>query len=81
MKRYLIILLGILLCAGAFTPSTVQAQRVFVEIGDRPYYTHGSYYWRYGHRWIWIPGHWAWRHHHKFWIHGHYARDYHHRYY
>jgi hypothetical protein len=73
MKRYLLIMLGVLFCAGAFTPTTTQAG-VFIEIGDRPYYTHGPWYWHHGYRWYWVPGHWAWRYHQRFWVHGHYAR-------
>ena len=40
MKRYLLIMLGALFCAGAFTPPTTTAG-VFIEIGDRPYYSPG----------------------------------------
>jgi len=79
MKRYLMILLGVLLCAGAFTPmTTAKAAGVYIEVGDRPYYNYhyGHYYWRHGHRWYWVPGHWAWRYHHRIWIHGHYVRRY-----
>ena len=37
--------MGVLLFAGAFTPQNSNAATVFVEIGDRPYYTHGGWYW------------------------------------
>jgi hypothetical protein len=77
MKRYLLIMLGALLCAGVFTPAaTMKAAEVFIEIGDRPYYAHGPWYWHRGHRWYWVPGRWAWRHHHRVWIHGYYVRRY-----
>jgi len=73
MKRYLIILLGVLLCAGAFTPmTTAKAAGIFIDIGDHGYYTRGPYYWDNGRRWNWVSGHWEWHHHHKVWIHGHY---------
>jgi len=75
MKRYLLIMLGALFCAGAFTPpTTTKAAGVFIEIGDRPYYSHGPWYWEGGYRRYWVPGHWAWRHHHRFWVHGYYVR-------
>ena len=77
MKRYLMILLGVLLCAGALTPmTTAKAAGVYVEIGDRPYYNHGPYYWRHGYRWVWVPGHYRWHHHYRVWVHGYYARRY-----
>ena len=72
MKRNLLILLGALLFAGAFTPQTSNAGRIVVEIGDQPYYTRGPWYWEGGYRWYWVPGHWVWRHHNRVWIHGHY---------
>jgi hypothetical protein len=40
MKRYFLIMLCALFCAGAFTPTTTKAAGVFIEIGDRPYYSH-----------------------------------------
>ena len=46
---------------------------VNVVVGDRPYYIHGPGYYVGRVYWVWIPGHWSWRHHHKVWIHGHYA--------
>ena len=73
MKYKLAVLLAALLCAGAIAPTPSQAIGFSIEIGDRPYYRHGPWYWNNGARWYWIPGHWAWRHHHRFWVHGHYA--------
>jgi hypothetical protein len=73
MKYKLAVLLGVLLCGGAVTPTPTQAIGFSIEIGDRPHYSHGAWYWNHGRRWYWIPGHWAWRHHRKVWIHGHYA--------
>jgi hypothetical protein len=58
MKRYLLIMLGAFFCAGAFTPTTTKAAGVFIETGDRPYYSHGPWYWNHGYRWYWRPGHW-----------------------
>ncbi len=73
MKRMVLILLGALFFGGAFIPAS-HAANLTIEIGDRPYYTHGPFYWHRGHRWLWVPGHRAWRHHHCIWIHGHYVR-------
>lgn len=67
--------MGVLLCAGAFVPQNSSAASVFIEIGDRPYYTHGDWYMNHGYRWCWRPGHWRYfHHHHREWIHGHYVR-------
>jgi hypothetical protein len=58
----------------------VKAAGLSIEIGDRPYYSHGPRYWEGDYEMIWIPGHWSEHGHH--WIHGHYRRGehrYHHR--
>ena len=74
MKHKLALLLGALLCLGAVAaPTPAQAIGISIEIGDRPYYRHGPYYWHRGTRWYWVPGRWVWRHNRKVWIHGHYA--------
>ncbi len=46
---------------------------VTVEIGDRPYYTRGPGYYVGPSYYVWVPGHWGWRHHHRVWIHGRYG--------
>jgi len=74
MKYKLAVLLGAILCAGGvMVPKTAEALRIDIAIGDRPYYLHGPWYYNNGVRWYWIPGHWAWRHHHQVWVPGHYA--------
>lgn len=73
MKYKLAVLLAALLGAGTMVPSTAEAIRFNIEIGDRGYYNHGAWYYNNGVRWYWIPGHWSWRHRHRVWIHGHYA--------
>lgn len=74
MKYKLALLLGVLLCtSGIVAPTPAQAIGISIEIGDRPYYNRGPYYWHRGVRWYWVPGHWRWRHGHRVWIHGHYA--------
>jgi hypothetical protein len=67
--------IAVILAVSALLPGaiqTVQAQRFSIEIGDRPYYNRGPYYYSHGNRWVWIPGHWS-RHRHV-WVHGHYER-------
>ena len=76
MKHKLALLLTALLFVTGFLPATSAAARVFIEIGDRPYYIHGPVYWYQGYRWYWVPGHWGWRDHYQVWIHGYYARRY-----
>jgi hypothetical protein len=73
MKYKLAVLLGALLCAGGIAPATVRAASISIEIGDRPHYRHGPWYWNNGVRWYWVPGHWRWHHGNKIWVHGHYA--------
>ncbi|PYK64117.1 MAG: hypothetical protein DME50_15325 [Verrucomicrobia bacterium] len=46
---------------------------VTVEIGDRPYYTHGPGYYVGHSYYVWRRGHWTYRHGQKVWIHGHYV--------
>lgn len=55
--------------------SIAQAQRLRIELGDRPFYSHGPRYWEGDYEMIWIPGHWSEHGHH--WIHGHYRRGEH----
>ena len=57
--------------------AAVQAQGLRIEIGDRPYYSHGPRYWQGDYQMIWVPGHWS-RNRHQ-WIHGHYRRGEHRR--
>ena len=73
MKYKIAVLLAALVCAGAMVPKSAEALTIDIAIGDRPYYTHGPWYWHHGVRWYWVHGHWAWRHHHRVWIPGHYA--------
>jgi hypothetical protein len=52
-------------------PVAARAQRFNIEIGDRPYYTHGARYWEGEREMVWVPGHWSL--HRRQWIHGHYV--------
>ena len=57
----------------AVAPGYAYPSSVTVEVGDRPYYTRGPGYYVGPSYYVWVPGHWAWRHHHRVWIHGHYG--------
>lgn len=70
MKAKLILLLAVVISFAATAP--VKAAIINVEVGDRPYYLHGPGYYVGPRYYVWIPGHWAWRHHQRVWIHGHY---------
>ena len=49
------------------------AGSVVVEVGDRPYYTHGPGYYVGRTYYVWRPGHWASRNGQRVWIRGHYV--------
>ncbi|MEP6822884.1 MAG: hypothetical protein ABI946_11090 [Chthoniobacterales bacterium] len=51
-------------------PTAAQAIGFSIELGDRPYYSHGARYYRGDYEYIWVPGHRRGRR----WIHGHYRR-------
>lgn len=72
MKRTITLLFAVLLGLSGLA-STADAARVFISIGDRPYYSHGPYYWSGPVRYVWVPGHYRWHHHHQVWIHGYYT--------
>ena len=67
------LLLMALVATGILVPAAVQAQGISIEIGDRPYYSHGPRYWAGGYQMLWIPGHRSAYGHH--WIHGHCVRS------
>ena len=71
MKRKLAILVAALCCIAGFAPTT-NAISLNIEIGDRAYYVHGARYFENGTCYVWVPGHWRIKRHHKFWVHGHY---------
>ena len=79
MKKYLILSLGVVLLVGACAPVVVEPTGppppvgVVVAVEDRPYYVRGPFYLEHGRRWVWVNGHWGWRHHHRVWIHGRYV--------
>ena len=69
MKKKFVILLCVLISAGAVFNPIANAIDFQISIGDRDYYD-GPEFWDYGWHWVWVPGHW----HRKHWIHGHYER-------
>jgi hypothetical protein len=71
MKK-LALLLAALFCMSGFG-TTANAIGISIDVGDRPYYSHGPRDWARGAYWCWIPGHWSRRYHHRVWIHGHYG--------
>lgn len=71
MKKKLILFTAILLCLSAAVP-TANAIRLNIEIGDRDWYVRGPGYWDGNSYYVWVPGHWIRRRHHKVWVHGHY---------
>jgi WXXGXW repeat (2 copies) len=58
---------------GGPAPAYAYPGAVTVEVGDRPYYTHGPGYYVGRNYYVWKRGHWAVRNGHKVWIHGHYV--------
>jgi len=68
MKKLALLVAAVLGLSGMTNAITIN-----IGVNDRPYYIHGPGYWVGGVYWVWIPGHWARRHHRRVWIHGHYA--------
>jgi hypothetical protein len=71
MKKLTLLIASLLCLSGIFTP-TASAIGISIAVGDQPYYVHGPGYYVGPVYYVWVPGHWAWRNHHKVWIHGHY---------
>ena len=74
MNKKILLLVAIVVTGFTFG-GAVQAQGLRIELGDRPYYSHGPRYWEGEYEMLWIPGHWSEYGHH--WIHGHYRRGEH----
>ena len=72
MKTFHKLVLAAVLAASAIVLApNATAQRLTIEIGDRPYYTRGPSYWDGGFEYYWVRGHWNNRHR---WVRGHYVR-------
>jgi len=72
MKNRLALVCAVLLGLSSVAVPMARAISFQIEVGDQPYYVHGSGYWHGRVYYVWVPGHWAWRHHEHVWIHGHY---------
>ena len=57
----------------AGSPGYAYPGSVTVEIGDRPYYTHGPGYYVGRTYYVWRPGHWRWVNGQRVWVRGHYV--------
>ncbi|MBV9009772.1 MAG: YXWGXW repeat-containing protein [Verrucomicrobia bacterium] len=71
MKTRLASVLALALLAAT---GSANAVTVNVDVQDRPYYVHGPGYYVGRRYYVWVPGHWGWRHHNRVWIHGRYRR-------
>ena len=69
MKKKIIVLLAIVLGAGAPLVPTANAIDFSISIGDRGFY-YGPHYWHEGYQWVWVPGY----RHRGQWVRGHYQR-------
>jgi len=76
MKKRLLILLSVLIAAGAMFNPAAKAISFEVNVGDRGYYE-GPEFWDWGWHYVWVPGYYE---HHR-WVHGYYERrgDWNHR--
>jgi hypothetical protein len=76
-KTWVLFLIGVVLSIDACAPVAVVGPPpragIVVAVEDRPYYVRGPYYVAHGRRWVWVSGHWAWRHYRRVWVHGHYV--------
>ena len=69
------LLLTAIAATSIILPVSLPAQELRIEVGDRPYYTHGPHYVSSGYEMVWVPGHWS--QHRNHWVHGHYVRTHH----
>jgi hypothetical protein len=67
------LLLAALIATSILIPTALRADRI-VQIGDKPYYTHGERYWDGDYEMVWVPGHISLG---SRWIHGYYQRGEH----
>src|ERR1700719_1724880 len=69
------LLLIAVIAASILTPAAVRAQGISIQIGDRPFYSHGARYWDGDYEMVWVAGHNEGHH----WIHRQYVRGDHRR--
>jgi hypothetical protein len=65
------LLLVAIITASILLPAALGAQGITIQVGDRPFYTHGARYWDSDYEMVWVPGHMSRNGH---WIHGQYVR-------
>jgi hypothetical protein len=66
-------LLLVAIAVSILLPAAVGAQGITIQVGDRPFYTHGDRYWDRDSEMVWVPGHMSQDGRH--WIHGQYVRS------
>jgi hypothetical protein len=67
MKKLALLFVAVFCMSGI-----ANAISISIDVGDQPYYVHGSGYWVGRVHYCWVPGHWRGPFH-RFWIHGHYV--------
>jgi hypothetical protein len=77
MIKKTVLLVALIVASLTFGTALTANAGIHIELGDRPYYSHGPRYWEGDYEMIWVPGHWSEYGHH--WIHGHYRRVEHRR--
>ena len=70
------LLLVAIIATSILLPTAVRAIGIEINVGDRPYYSHGPRYWDNEYEMVWVPGHMSRGGH---WIHGQYVRSEHRR--
>jgi hypothetical protein len=65
------LLLVAIIVTSILLPAALRADGISIQVGDRPFYTHGARYWDRDYEMVWVPGHVSRDGH---WIHGQYVR-------
>lgn len=71
MKKTALLIAALAITSGIFAPFA-NAISLSINLGDQPYYSHGPGYWDGRVYYVWVPGHYTWRHHNRVFVHGHY---------
>ena len=71
MKKTTLLIIALAIMSGIFAPSA-NAISLNINLGDQPYYSHGPGYWDGRVYYVWVPGHYTLRNHHRVFVHGHY---------
>ena len=65
MKKNRLLLVATI-AASILLPAAARAQSFSIEIGDRPYYSHGPRYYSGDYEMVWVGGHCT--KHHRTWV-------------